>query len=595
MHPFGPVVDLQQFPMRVDYMDIAASGGGQTPSASTGFTQLFNAASWNATTSLDALKSVPSNPSNSSLPVPIGPTGAQYQGTSVPNRVVVKSPVFTIGQRAGVVPTINSATGDYSNWDPLVFDAAKSTTASVKIRFRPGMGVLSAPARPRQMIPLGLTATDTLQASFPSISLVQYSQPQVISWQIADPRLSSNLAQWQMSGPGTSSTIGTPGQQNVNEPDETSTQKSKYRFIERAPSGAVVAVPSGATYPLDRPDEYNSQSRVTSPGYWSLIHTGMQGLPTAKAAQNPVPWRTLNFGSSASQASPPDWLLLDLLGPTYPMVSDQWQINNTLPDSFSTVSYMNSTAGQVNLNSRIYPQNAYFQPPQRTKPLQAVFQNLLPSTDELLSDINSYQNGQVFDYVGRLADMPSLTGAGTTQWQTESVLRNMAGCLTTRSNTFGVWGVAQVVQKIKKNQKYDQFEGGDQILAEKRFYALVERYIWPGKDGVPGNGHVNPSNGLWDKLATQSAPISTSSGTTNMLFQLPGSPPLARAAGSTTLNLDTNGQYAAYDGPEQIGMDPYTKASLGQVVWNSSSLENAYNPPQAVTKYRVVYFKYLDQ
>ena len=42
-------------------------------------------------------------------------------------------------------------------------------------------------------------------------------------------------------------------------------------------------------------------------------------------------------------------------------------------------------------------------------------------------------------------------------------------------------------------------------------------------------------------------------------------------------------------------MDRYAGHSLGQVRWTESTLENAYNPPQPVVKYRVVYFKYLDE
>jgi len=37
-----------------------------------------------------------------------------------------------------------------------------------------------------------------------------------------------------------------------------------------------------------------------------------------------------------------------------------------------------------------------------------------------------------------------------------------------------------------------------------------------------------------------------------------------------------------------------SQAALGKVAWTKSSLEDAYNPPQAAIKYRVVYFKYLD-
>ena len=86
-------------------------------------------------------------------------------------------------------------------------------------------------------------------------------------------------------------------------------------------------------------------------------------------------------------------------------------------------------------------------------------------------------------------------------WDKESLLlRNMAGCLTTKSNTFGVWGVAQAIKKSAKNTNGGKFEAGDQVLGEKRFYALIERYVWPGRDGMPGNAHVSNA-GTWDRLA----------------------------------------------------------------------------------------------
>jgi hypothetical protein len=603
MHPFGPVVDPSQFPTQVAYLDVSAAGGGQTPTPDTSgnvVTQEFTGPAWTNATTLGLFKITPPI-TGTPLPPLLGPTGATFPGYQVQNRMsIATSPAqyFTIGQPTASHASDKVPTGSSASWTPLVFDAAKGTTVSVKIRFRPGMSVGVALQRPRQMIPLGLTPTDTLQATF-SVDLTNVdpvTSQQAVSWQIADPRLSGTLSQWQMSGPGEPSAIGNPNAPNANEPAETSTQKSKFCFIERAPTGAAVTASSGVQYPLDRPDEYDSQSRVSSPGYWSTIHTGMQPTPTLPVQ----PWSTLNLGLSQSQPSPPDWLLLDLFAPTDPLMHDQWEINNgTLPDSFSTVSYMNSTAGQVNLNSAIYPQTAYFTAPARTLPLQGVFQNLrsTASVQALLNDIATYQKTNVFDYVGRLADLPDYPVAGATQWVSESLLRNMAGCLTTRSNTFGVWGVAEVVKKLPKNLLYDQFQTGDQVLAEKRFYAIVERYVWPGRDGVPGNGHVNSGSGLWDRLAVQTAPISISGGVTDTLFQLPGSPPLVRTSGTSTLSLDTSSiaTYPIFDGPQQVGMDQYTAAALGNVAWTSSALQDAYNPPQAVIKYRVVYFKYLDQ
>jgi hypothetical protein len=275
------------------------------------------------------------------------------------------------------------------------------------------------------------------------------------------------------------------------------------------------------------------------------------------------------------------------------MANDQWRSEGRRPDEFSTASFMNSTAGQVNLNTRIYPGGPYFNPPPRLKPIRAVFKNL-PYTDAgaVAAQIEAYQkSGKVFGYVGELAD--AIATEGPSAWQREFALRNMAGVLTTKTNTFGVWGVAQVVKKAPANRGWERFEKGDAVLAEKRFHAIVERYLWAGRDGLPGNAHVRASDGRWDRLAVQAQPITSAGGVPDTLFQLPGSPPLFRAG--QRLNLDTEGAYPEFDGPEEVGMNPYTERALGRVRYRRSSLEEAYNPPQALTKYRVVAFRYLDQ
>lgn len=584
MHGFGPIVDLAEFPTRVDYFEIDAKGS-QTkrqqfgPSAA-GENRYDSDWNYSQRNDLINLKRFVAQPATR-----LGPLGATFNGQPVSNRVVVRSPILTLGQRETVVPWQEGA--DSSQWDPFVFDAAVDRSITVDLRIRPGMSVQDAPARPRQMIPLGETREDALKAQF-IVNLLETNRDLAMSWQINDPRLSSDLAEWEKGkeGPGTPSAlgstngIGTPGLVNRGEPDENSKEKSKFRYLLRAPVGSRIA-----NHEIDRPDEYDSRSRVSSPGYWSLLHTGMQ---------SGKPWQTLDFSSQAETSSPPDWLILDLVAGTYPMASDQWKIDQKQPDEFSTASFMNSTAGQVNLNTRTYPKTPFFKAPDRTRPLEGVFKNL-PGIDSkaVAEQIAQYQDDdRVFDYVGEVANIAAIGGVGNTPWKKEFALRNLAGVLTTKTNTFGVWGVAQTVKKVTSNTKYDHFESGDQVLAEKRFYALVERYVWPGRDGVPGNAHI-ASGGKWDRLAAQTSPISASGSVPDTLFQLPGSPPLFRSG--QRLNLDTKGTYAEYDGPERVGMDPFTEAALGKVRYRASSLEEAYNPPQPTIKYRLVYFKYLDQ
>ena len=262
-----------------------------------------------------------------------------------------------------------------------------------------------------------------------------------------------------MQGPDVVGRVGTPGRRNTNEPADDSTEKSKFRYIQRAPDNAKLA-----TYNYDRPDEYNTRSRVSSPGYWSLLHTGIQ---------RKLPWKTIDLTAASNSSSAPDWLLLDLIGGTYPMAHDQWKIDGKLPDEFSTVSFMNSTAGQVNLNSRIYPDNAYFKVPPRRKPLEAVFKHLRSDTQvsRLVDGILNHQSdAEVFDYVGEVTNVSGYEIGSRTQFEKEELLRHMAGSLTTKSNTFGVWGAAQVVQKVQKNREYDRFErggpgsGGEEVL-----------------------------------------------------------------------------------------------------------------------------------
>jgi hypothetical protein len=241
---------------------------------------------------------------------------------------------------------------------------------------------------------------------------------------------------------------------------------------------------------------------------------------------NPAkPWRTLDFGPQSGSTTPPDWLILDLLGATYPMANDQWRIEQRQPDEFSTASFMNSTAGQINLNTRTYPRTPFFKAPDRTRPLKGVFANL-PEIDAeaLASSLANYQQGRSILRLRWGISQCRIDRRFGQRFVGEGIHpAKYGGRLTTKSNTFGIWGVAQVVKKIPRNVKYESFESGDLVQAEKRFYALVERYVWPGRDGIPGNAHTS-GNGKWDRLAEQSTAIPASGSVPDTLSQLPGSP-----------------------------------------------------------------------
>ena len=346
---------------------------------------------------------------------------------------------------------------------------------------------------------------------------------------------------------------------------------------------------------------FNENYRFTSPGYYSLIHTGQMETP-------PVEHRSLGLLSQSrdkriyGRDGPPDYVFFDLFAPSFCFDAQQWIRTHRLPDNWSTISYMNSTAGQINLNSKIYPDDGGedFNPPSRLKPLEAVFVHLR-SNENFASDfavaIDSHQKGGPFAYVGQLAEVPGYA-EGKNQFRQEELLRNMMPCLTTKSNTFGLWGAAQTVRKSPSNLKTtpESFEKGDQILGEKRFFALIERYIWPGRDGAPGNAHVD-SNGIWDKLALprrgSEAQIAVGDFLDEpVLYDIPGAPP---NISPNNANKGLGIRFAEFDGPDKVDMDNPVGLALADAIHSQSTLEEAYNPPHPVMKYRVVYFKYLDQ
>lgn len=616
MHGLGPVAYLNALPMRVDYfkmeMQDLISGMPRRyelgpPDAEAGKSRPDRNWNYNPTKNrVDPVtgeverdsrgrpKRVVNKRSLGSLSATAG-TKVRIASGSQPNqtfknRVMVASPWRYLGTRARFLANPQDTQPGVED-EALEIDITENPQISFDVKWRLGMTVSSDSARPRQMIPLGEDEEDTLQASF-TVDLSS-GEREIVSWQINDPRLSSHMEEWIVD----LDNGGTPGAPNeidgtLIEPEETASERSKFRHFQRGPGNVRDPLKkSGKVFTLNRPDEYNSRSRVSSKGYWSVLHTGIQ---------NEVSWRTLNLGGRPETAGLPDALLLNLLGATYPMQHDQWKINSTLPDEFSTVSFMNSTAGQINLNSRIYPEsNDWFRPPPRRKPLEAVFVHLRPDaeTDSFLDGVEQYQDSRVFQYIGELVNVDGYqrSDPGSTEFEHEEYLRNMAGVLTTQSNTFGIWGAAQVVQKIPGHTKWGEFEDGDRVLGEKRFYALIERYIWPGRDGRPGNAHAN-SQGRWDRLARQIEPIDEWDGTTtDTLFQLPGSPPMKKDEDANRLHLDPRGTYPWFDGPQEVEMDLYTTKALGKVKWTESSLEEAYNPPQPAIKYRVVYFQFLDE
>ena len=407
---------------------------------------------------------------------------------------------------------------------------------------------------------------DYIEFQFDLDPVVLAGQQVTRSLEVADPRLGGLARMWQKATSGfdvaTTQDSNTLGALN-NATQAAAWDTKKLAFVDFTnPTGSS----GGSSY---RPPI----------GMFSVIATGMQrGFAGS----------TLKLQPSVSANELPDWLLLDLLSPT---------VNAS---NYPSLSFMNSTAGKVNLNAAIYPNVGLFSPLQRWQPLQAVFQNIsaqatvapnATSPSPIVSNILNHTlassgvdfgASNEYDYPGEVCEIAGVADTGASDWDKEEIVRYTASNLTTKSNVFSVWGVAQTVKKNPANNNptnqgiFETKAGGavadDIVAGEKRFEAVIERYVWPGNDAIAGEGHVN-AGGSYDQLSTGQT--------------LPGKLPSYNPAPN----------WERIDGPDTLTY-PVTAASGP---WNqkaaasyvSSSLDNANNPLRAQMKYRVIYFKYL--
>ena len=136
--------------------------------------------------------------------------------------------------------------------------------------------------------------------------------------------------------------------------------------------------------------------------------------------------------------------------------------------NYPRMSYMNSTAGKLNVNAAIHPAGVKLLPPQRWQPLQALFANCPAVPYRPCNSLHGrFEHPQPRFTWSRLRRCQSIRLSwgdlrdcrsrrrnllpGTTDWDKEVLIRNFASLLTTKSNVFSVWGVAQTVRKNPAN------------------------------------------------------------------------------------------------------------------------------------------------
>ncbi len=409
------------------------------------------------------------------------------------------------------------------------------------------------------------------------------SKVYIRSLEIADSRLGGNSSawtpfkDWDGSSPGGAAPPETKldghrlGQSNFSE-QQAGKDKTKIAYFDFLNASYGSVFPRGSI------------------GMLSVIPTGMQ---------RGIPYDTFKFQPSAGGGELPDWLVLDLFAP-----------------ALQPFAFMHGVMGKINPNASLTPASSA----ERWKPLQALVENCdYPGTSgapsSLVNNILNYSFAGIdfgaqgrYDYVGELCEVQGFADQGGTDWNREGLIRNLANLLTTKSNSFTVWGIAQVVRKSGKNTGYGAFEAGDRIVGEKRFQALVERSVWPGVDGVPGN--ATTQNGLYTKVAQPAgypdydkSPTGASPSATlgRWIGDVPWASLPTPVFGDKPNYPISGATWPVLDGPDTPTYQPLTMwpggsgANWGDVIHETTPLEQAANPVRAWMRSEIVGFDFLDQ
>jgi type II secretory pathway pseudopilin PulG len=373
--------------------------------------------------------------------------------------------------------------------------------------------------------------------------------PSIASIEVPDPRLAQNDLAWKNSDP-----IG-------ENPETVFSEGNSFG----APNGETTPdIVSSLGFPTADASAYPS-SPWPSRGYLSFLPIGMQRA---------IPGATLTLGPSPNKADLPDWLLLDLLAPTI--------ASRTLAEANAgtpAISVMNRSLGMVNLNTIRPGLAAHAQFPDRRAAIQGLLEGY-PNGAEIAENIlNDRRSGQrwvspgLFLYPGELCEIEGLADRSIPKFQREALIRQLANVVTTQSNTFTVWGRVQVVKKIPANSNPGLFESGDLILAERMFRVLVERHVWPGRDGLAGYAEADPGTGGF---------------LISNLSQGRTQPGLAPTYGSST---STGPAWELLDGPHAPN---YMEGPWNHGVrYEPTTLKEARNPVGAHMSFRVIETEFL--
>ncbi len=378
----------------------------------------------------------------------------------------------------------------------------------------------------------GLTPAATIDEALvrlPDIeitSLIPGFPAEVQSAELSDPRLNHRAAAWQ---PSSGESLGAPNPS----------------FLAQTDRSKLTAVSPASRPGLPR-DNYYPQA------FWYPFASSgfIFSLPTGQ--QRGLAWQTVNLSETQAEAGsmPPDYLLADLILPTAPDFTKQ-----------------HASYGKININSRIYPEDFGQNIDRGRRVLASSVSNLrydstsssggTPINAEAFAQwMTNNEPAAGFPFAGRVLENPNLTLENSSEHARQLLRANVLGLFTTQSNTFTVHGLVETV---------DDNNGTLRSRSRHAFQAVIERQIFPGRDGIRGNGQTD-SSGIWTKVA-------------GAFLDRPASP------GDT---------FDAVDGPDPVDL-PLPATEFTDETASSTLLEDSFNPVLPYYIYEVLQVTPMDR
>ena len=194
----------------------------------------------------------------------------------------------------------------------------------------------------------------------------------------------------------------------------TAGDETKLAWLDASPY-----IGSGASKTRSGMHPGHVNNRMPSIGLLSCLSTGMQ---------TGIPWRTIRF--QPTNDDPPDWLLLDLFATPFNRATFA-SSNKYVDSAFPPLTYMNSTAGRININSTLFPSSFGLSPNTRDLPIRALIHNMYrpqvaaasvtqPDEAVLFNKIASYLSAKpshTFDYAGEICQVSGFADSGNYEWK----------------------------------------------------------------------------------------------------------------------------------------------------------------------------------